>query len=274
MKQHKTKRKRLLVLALCLLTALSMLPVTAMAEGSGTMNPAFTISKVEIEDSIEKDGCFTLKVTDSNDNEVTVDTLKAAGYMITWKRDGNEVKRVKVTGDKYNMAADGSWLNVAYDQGAQKSYTVTVSKDNETHTSNAMRADWYDELQNPSFEEPVLAAVNDGSRVTVWPAQDGIPAIQYIKQENVPGWKTTVEANCVLTEPSTGEDTSYGIAHWIEIGNVKKQYDNTNPYKCDTANHGDQVAELNAIEHGALYQDVLTVPTSTMQWKVSHRGSR
>ena len=31
MKQHKTKRKRLLVLALCLLTALSMLPVTAMA---------------------------------------------------------------------------------------------------------------------------------------------------------------------------------------------------------------------------------------------------
>lgn len=236
------------------------------------MNPAFTISKVEIEDSIEKDGCFTLKVTDSNDNEVTVDTLKAAGYMITWKRDGNEVKRVKVTGDKYNMAADGSWLNVAYDQGAQKSYTVTVSKDNETHTSNAMRADWYDELQNPSFEEPVLAAVNDGSRVTVWPAQDGTPAIQYIKQENVPGWKTTVEANCVLTEPSTGEDTSYGIAHWIEIGNVKKQYDNTNPYKCDTANHGDQVAELNAIEHGALYQDVLTVPTSTMQWKVSHRG--
>ena len=32
MKQHKAKRKRLLVLALCLLTALSMLPVTAMAE--------------------------------------------------------------------------------------------------------------------------------------------------------------------------------------------------------------------------------------------------
>ena len=76
MKQHKTKRKRLLVLALCLLTALSMLPVTAMAEGSGTMNPAFTISKVEIEDSIGTNGRFTLKVTDSDDKEVTVDTLK------------------------------------------------------------------------------------------------------------------------------------------------------------------------------------------------------
>lgn len=38
------------------------------------------------------------------------------------------------------------------------------------------------------------------------------------------------------------------------------------------AKNGDQVAELNAIEHGALYQDVLTVPTSTMKWQVSHRG--
>ena len=37
MKQHKTKRKRLLVLALCLLTALSMLPVTAMAEDIPTL---------------------------------------------------------------------------------------------------------------------------------------------------------------------------------------------------------------------------------------------
>lgn len=222
MKQHKTKRKRLLVLALCLLTAISMLPVTAMAEGSGTMNPAFTISKVEIEDSIEKDGRFTLKVTDSNNKEVAVDKLKGAGYTITWKRDGNVVKRVKVTGDEYNMAADGSWLNVAYDQGAQKSYTVTVSKAGVGSNSASKKVDWYDALQNGSFEVPGLEAVSDGSRVTVWPAKDATPAIQYIKQDSVPGWKTTVETDCVLTEPSTNENTSYGIAHWIEIGNVKK----------------------------------------------------
>lgn len=91
MKQHKTKRKRLLVLALCLLTALSMLPVTAMAEGSGTMNPAFTISKVEIEDSIEKDGRFTLKVTDDSGADVTIEQLTDAGYTITWKRGNEEV---------------------------------------------------------------------------------------------------------------------------------------------------------------------------------------
>ena len=108
MKQHKTKRKRLLVLALCLLTALSMLPVTAMAEGSGTMNPAFTISKVEIEDSIGTNGRFTLKVTDSDDKEVTVAKLKAAGYTITWKKGDKEVERKIVHVKEYNMAEDMS----------------------------------------------------------------------------------------------------------------------------------------------------------------------
>ena len=90
MKQHKTKRKRLLVLALCLLTALSMLPVTAMAGDSGTMNPAFTISKVEIEDTIEKDGRFTLKVTDNSGEEVTIKQLTDAGYMIKWEKANEE----------------------------------------------------------------------------------------------------------------------------------------------------------------------------------------
>lgn len=39
----------------------------------------------------------------------------------------------------------------------------------------------------------------------------------------------------------------------------------------DTAD-GDQVAELNANSAGALYQDVLTVPGSTLTWELSHRA--
>ena len=45
MKQHKTKRKRLLVLALCLLTALSMLPETAMADANSAAEGQVTITK-------------------------------------------------------------------------------------------------------------------------------------------------------------------------------------------------------------------------------------
>lgn len=93
MKQHKTKRKRLLVLALCLLTALSMLPETAMAEDQGRLDPEpqfhVTIGEVEIVDSIGTNGRFTLKVTDDSGADVTIEQLTDAGYTITWKR-GNE----------------------------------------------------------------------------------------------------------------------------------------------------------------------------------------
>ena len=248
--------KKTLALILTFIMVLALVPSVAFAA-------EYNIVSVEIVNDIKTDGCLKLKVIGNDSADITNLILESgSGYTITWKRDGSEVKRVKVTGNEYNMADNGAWVNVAYDQGAHKTYTVTISKDGTKINSASMKVDWNDKLQNPSFEEPVVAAVSDGSHVTVCWANDGTPAIQYIKQEEVPGWKTTV----------TGETTSHGEAHWIEIGNVAKQHDNGNPYKCDEAKDGAQVAELNAIAPGALYQDVLTVPTATMKWQVSHRG--
>ena len=249
--------KKTLALILTFIMVLALVPSVAFAE-------KFNIVSVEIVDDIKTDGCLKLKVIGNDSADIT-NSILVSGYTITWKRGESEVKRVKVTGNKYNMADKGEWVNVAYDQGAQKTYTVTVSKDENKKTSAPMKVNWNDKLQNPSFEEPVVAAVSDGSHVTVCWANDRTPAIQYIKQEAVPGWKTTVKTD-------TGETTSHGEAHWIEIGNVAKQRDIANPYKCNEAKQGDQVAELNAIAPGALYQDVLTVPTATMKWRVSHRG--
>lgn len=249
--------KKTLALILTFIMVLALVPTVALAE-------ELNIQKVEIVDTIKNDGRLSLKVTGGADDDIT-NQLPGSGYTITWKRGEREVKRVKVTGNEYNMADNGAWVNVAYDQGAQKTYTVTVSKDGTEPKTASMKVDWYDKLQNGSFEEPVVAAVSDGSHVTVCRANDGTPAIQYIKQEKVPGWKTTVKTY-------TGEPTSHDKAHWIEIGNVVKQYNNGNPYNCKEAKDGDQVAELNAIAPGALYQDVLTVPTATMRWQVSHRG--
>ena len=247
--------KKTLALILTFIMVLALVPSVAFAA-------EYNIVSVEIVNDIKTDGCLKLKVIGNDSADITNLILESgSGYTITWKRGESEVKRVKVTGNKYNMADNGEWVNVAYDQGAQKTYTVTVSKGETEIKSAPMKVDWNDKLQNPSFEEPVVAAVSDGSHVTVCWANDGTPAIQYIKQEEVPGWKTTV----------TGETTSHGEAHWIEIGNVAKQHDNGNPYKCDEAKDGAQVAELNAIAPGALYQDVLTVPTATMKWQVSHR---
>lgn len=65
MKQHKTKRKRLLVLALCLLTALSMLPVTAMAEAdaNSAAEGQVRIAKTLVSPEPDADGNYTIKLT-------------------------------------------------------------------------------------------------------------------------------------------------------------------------------------------------------------------
>ena len=65
MKQHKTKRKRLLVLALCLLTALSMLPVTAMAgaDANSAAEGQVTITKTLVSSTPDDDGNYTIKLT-------------------------------------------------------------------------------------------------------------------------------------------------------------------------------------------------------------------
>lgn len=246
--------KKTLALILTFIMVLALVPSVAFAA-------EHNIVSVEIVDDIKTDGCLKLKVIGNDSADIT-NSILVSDYTITWKRGESEVKRVKVTGNEYNMADNGAWVNVAYDQGAQKTYTVTVSKDKTEITSVPMKVDWNDKLQNGSFEYPVVADVSDGSHDTVWKAKDNTPAIQYIKQEKVPGWKTTV----------TGEPTSHDKAHWIEIGNVAKQNSNKNPYNCNEAKDGAQVAELNAIAPGALYQDVLTVPTATMKWQVSHRG--
>ncbi len=63
MKQHKTKRKRLLVLALCLLTALSMLPVTAMADANSAAEGQVTITKKLVSEQPDQDGNYNIKLT-------------------------------------------------------------------------------------------------------------------------------------------------------------------------------------------------------------------
>ena len=65
MKQHKTKRKRLLVLALCLLTALSMLPMTAMAgaDANSAAEGQVRITKTLVSSTPDDDGNYTIKLT-------------------------------------------------------------------------------------------------------------------------------------------------------------------------------------------------------------------
>lgn len=241
-------RKRGLALLMCICMIFTLFPFSVFAEdGAEDGNESLVLDNVEIVDSIGTDGRFTLKATDAQGNVVTAEALADAGYTISWTKDGTAVERTKVSGENYNMAEDGAWVNVAYDDGARKTYKVTVSK-GDVNKSASKLVDWYDALQNPSFEEPnILSGSIEGTRY----GEGG--GIVQTAQENVPFWSTTAS------------DKN------IELGNMTKTGTH-GMYHCSTAADGVQVAELNCEGEGALYQDVLTTPGATMYWNLSHRG--
>ena len=216
--------------------------VTLLSDG--TEEP--DISKVEILDSIRTEGCLYIKVTDPNGEEITAEQLKDAGYTIIWLRNGKEVARTKITGDSYNLAEDGSWLNVTLDQGAQKSYQVQIKKEDKTFQSGTCQIPYYDSLRNGSFEVP---ACTDKYQPYITGDTEGIV------------WKTTASDNQIemvsassnkMDGNSTHKDLSF---KW---------------HGMSAAAAGTQYAELNANYESSLYQDVLTTPGSTMHWQLYH----
>ena len=220
-------------------------------------NENFTLINpvVAIVDTVKTDGRITLSVTDGGQS-YTAEQLLAAGYSITWARNGVVVTRRQITRGVWNMDVDRQWVNVVYDKGAEATYRVSVTLENTVIGDASERIDYYDSLQNPSFESPAFSQ----SDVYEW------PGIKQLPQESVFGWDTTaadsmIEIGNVQITGTYGSGvyayTYFGTERW---------------YNCGTAMDGDQIAELNCTQTGALYQDVLTEPGAQMYWRLAHRG--
>lgn len=183
----------------------------------------------------------------------TDNAQKAVNYKWYKSNDENgaytEVVRKKVTLDSYNVTETGDALYPSYDEGAQQWYYVEAydAEGNKLETSDPFQVPFYDELQNGSFEKPVLP--NFGQRDP-----------NYQSGEEGMIWRTTaadkeIELIRVDKRDWRQEDSkTWGV------------------YGLATTADGDQVAELNANSAGALYQDVLTMPGSTLSWQLSHRA--
>lgn len=222
-----------------------------------------SITKVSIKDDIANSGHYVLNITaDGRDyeGEDAGKLLKDNGFTVTWKRAGTVVDRLEKTNGVYSREENGGWVDVVYTDGANETYTVTVTKDNKI-LKDSLDVNYNDELKNGGFED-VLSNGTD-----------------QINADDAPNlvWKTTA-----IT----------GGQHKIEIGNTstydtKEHYElqangdkwdkvklsNTaKAYGCASANTGDQFAELNAEGAGALYQDVLTKPGQPMNWRFFHRA--
>lgn len=210
---------------------------------------------VELVDHVASDGTYGAVVTGTVPD----------GARYVWQRsaDGEnwvDVVATKVTGDSYNVDPDATKatsINIALDSEAigdnatdtvLYSYRVQLKDANDKvlAQSGPVKNPYYTQLQNGGFESPdcsnnthVFNNLKNGTEGLIWQttASDGV----------------------------------------IEIGNSSDKYFKhsdgaLNTVYGTTAKEGNQFAELNANRAGALYQDVMTVPNSTLYWSLYHRA--
>lgn len=218
-------------------------------------------ASVSIRDEIMSAGSLRANVQDASGNEIE-EGLEYQWYV---SEDGNTWNVIE---DSATVDSREASYYVARD-GARKFYKVVVTdgSGNEIESS-AFLVSYYDSLQNGSFETPV---VSDGAYSTYQSAH----FIQIPNGTEGLEWKTTAKGE-------KWNDASAPKDYYIEIADgSRKKYGNgfssvtNNPqdvYHISGAADGNQFAELNCQVPGALYQDILTQPGSTLYWSLEHAG--
>lgn len=220
-----------------------------------------SITNVSIKDDIANSGHYVLEITAGGkdyEGEKAGKLLKDNGFTVTWKKDGTVVDRSEKTNGVYSREENGGWVDVVYTDGANKTYTVTVTKDNKS--LNAISTvNYNDELQNYSFEDV---------------KSTGTSALSDNSNNNNPlmAWKTTADDHKIevgnTTYQSNKKEYQYEDNRWTQKPLTQTEYS----YGCSSAVSGKQFAELNANGVGALYQDVLTMPGQDMNWQFYHKA--
>jgi len=230
---------------------------------------------VTITDNIASTGKLTASLTAAG----------ATGVTYTWQRSLNDstystITPAKVSGDNYNVV--GANLDAALDYTAARNAGV-VSDNNQrfyykvtahytdasgtacTATSDAFQVPYYMALQNGSFETPKAesgSSFDDSSIAST--GDSGNQRFIYDANTNPSvAWKTTASDHEIELLSASTEYTNNGSTYSYLSG----KWHNVN-----AAADGVQFVELNANMAGALYQDVMTVPGTTLHWTVSHRG--
>lgn len=208
-----------------------------------------------ISDTVAENGLFTATFQDgilSGNEEITYTWYRRLSNEGDWE----PVTSQKVTGDHYNWDTNTpQQINVAYDallkgaEDAQRYYykveaTVKSADGTIQQYTATKQVPYYIQLQNGSFETP---DVPENQFNMQWP--NGTANLI---------WQTT-GPGAINNKP--GQD--------IEV--IEEGHDGTEDnYGVNVASDGEQFAELNCEAYGALYQDVMTIPGSTLNWSFDH----
>lgn len=208
-----------------------------------------------ITDNVVSDGALVADYDDASESQDLYYVWEKSSDGQDWET----IDRQRMTGDEYNLTENGQELNVALevvndeaDEGGQW-FRVSVYESRDYYenggkalaSSNSFQLDYYDELRNGSFETPNVEDLGTSNSNYQYPVgSDGLI------------WNTT------------GSDQQVEIVNEnTDRANGSSDFNNM-----DGAFDEEQYAELNCQREGALYQDVLTVPGSSLNWQFSHRG--
>ena len=218
-------------------------------EGKSTDSEKISVA---LKDEILTKGSLTAEVSGTTESDQIVYQWQVSENG-QWK-DIEDTATVDSRKQSYEVARDG----------AQKTFRVKVTV-NEAVTvySSEYKVNYYDKLQNGSFETP---KVSDTGTLTYKNAH----FIQVANGANDLYWKTTAKGAYF----GSGTQRDY----YIEIADGSRSYygntvnDPKPVYNISSAAQGNQFAELNCEEPGALYQDVLTEPGTVLHWGLEHAG--
>lgn len=180
------------------------------------------------------------KSADGTSNWQTIDQLKLNGDQYLY--DDVDQNALNVALEVVNDTQDdgGSWYRVS----AYASQDTYENGETALARSAATQLDYYDELQNGDFELPDVEELTAGDKSNY----------QYPVGTEDLVWKTT------------------GSDQQVEIVNENGSTHDDDYKNSQGAQNGKQYAELNCQAAGALYQDVLTVPGTSLNWQLYHRG--
>ena len=234
---------------------------------------------VEVEDNIVNSGALEATCTS--------DSVKSYTWYRSSEETGDYTKVDPInynTGSeiKTNISQDQKQLFPAYDNGeatgARQWYYVEVELTNgEKITSDPIQVTYFKELQNGGFEN--LTATSYSNQYSN----------EYYKEENGV-WQTTGigtgnKKNCdieIVRKGMSNDSSSYA---WNKVsGKLFNNFSDSSSYTptdgsyedghdwANAAYEGNQFAELNCEESGALYQDVLTKDGTALNYWLSHRA--
>ena len=239
----------------------------------------YSKNDLKIVDDIVNTGELKTEISDELESEIASNS--EIKYVWLKKEKGaNEFSEVqlKKSGSLYNIVDGGKALNVIVDEADKENGTVykvaicigEYENDNVLVESSEFEIPYYKQLMNGGFETPLshkaTGMLKPGSSHGPI-SDDGSQWSNANYKYNGGVWQTT------------GVGTGGMTGHDIEVLNASNKTDTRNWFisegeieDAEDEENTNQFAEINCEAAGALYQDVLTNPNTTLNYWLSHRA--